>query len=111
MYILETKKVKLEAGSRTPILNASNFQSLLTPGGRRHQPGIDIFCTLTPLIDSVAKKTKADRTIYSNVAPMQTPRTQQLFAQQEPRFIQQNYQNQSNRAGPSGFGYQPFKTA
>ena len=25
VYILETKKVKLEQGSRTPILNASNF--------------------------------------------------------------------------------------
>ena len=67
VYILETKKVKLEQGSRTPILNASNFQSLLTPGGRRRRPGIDNFCALTPLIDSVSKKSRADRTIYQNM--------------------------------------------
>ena len=66
VYILETKKIKLEQGSRTPILNKSNFMALLTPGGRRQQPGIVNFCALTPLVDSVSRKGRAERTIYQN---------------------------------------------
>lgn len=33
-YIITTRKMKLEQGARTPVLNKSNFDALLTPGGR-----------------------------------------------------------------------------
>ena len=107
VYILETKKIKLEQGSKTPILNKSNFMALLTPGGRRQQPGIANFCALTPLVDSVSRKSRTDRTIYQNhpsqayrgnagvlATPnsyvQQTPRTQQLYAHREPTITGTN---------------------
>lgn len=51
-YILETKKMPLEQGTRTPVLNKSNFAALLTPGGRASKPGhIHDLCPMTPLLD------------------------------------------------------------
>lgn len=54
-HILKTKSLTLEQGSRTPVLNQSNFSALLTPGGRNFKPVINDFTKLTPLIDSVGR--------------------------------------------------------
>ena len=54
-YILKTKVLLLEEGSRTPVLSQSNFDALLTPGGRPYKPVINHFTKLTPLIDSLGK--------------------------------------------------------
>jgi len=40
-YILKTKTLQLDAGSKTPVLNQSNFNALLTPGGRPFKPVIN----------------------------------------------------------------------
>jgi hypothetical protein len=33
-YIIATINMPMEKGTRTPVLNKSNFTSLLTPGGK-----------------------------------------------------------------------------
>mmetsp|Transcript_47630 Transcript_47630/g.62955 ORF Transcript_47630/g.62955 Transcript_47630/m.62955 type:complete len:183 (+) Transcript_47630:1799-2347(+) len=54
-HILKTKSLQLDQGSKTPVLNQSNFNALLTPGGRVFKPVIRHFTKLTPLIDSMGK--------------------------------------------------------
>ena len=55
-YIIETKYMTMEQGARTPVLNKSNFEALLTPGGRIQKQGhIKELCPMTPLIDQVEK--------------------------------------------------------
>lgn len=55
-YIIETKHLTMEQGARTPVLNKSNFETLLTPGGRiQKQRHIKELCPMTPLIDQVEK--------------------------------------------------------
>lgn len=39
-YILTSRKLPKDQASRTPILNKSNFDMLLTPGGRKPKPGL-----------------------------------------------------------------------
>lgn len=55
-YILQTKQMQLEPGSKTPMLNKSSMEALLTPGGRV-KPGIANLYPMTPLLDA----TKHDR--------------------------------------------------
>jgi len=50
-YILQTKQIKLDQGSKTPLLNKSSLEALLTPGGRM-KPGIGGLCPMTPLVDA-----------------------------------------------------------
>ena len=51
-YIIATKNMPMDKGARTPILNRSNFEALLTPGGRAQKLGIiREMCPMTPLID------------------------------------------------------------
>lgn len=65
-YIIATKNMPMDQGARTPILNRSNFEALLTPGGRASKPGIiREMCPMTPLIDQVEKVTKRQMTIFS----------------------------------------------
>ena len=63
-YILQTKHLKLEQGSKTPQLNKSSMDSLLTPGGRLQKPGIANLYPMTPLIDASAKGARAHQTIF-----------------------------------------------
>ena len=64
-YILQTKHLKLEQGSKTPLLNKSSMDALLTPGGRLQKPGISNFYPMTPLIDASAKgSSRAHQTIF-----------------------------------------------
>ena len=65
-YILETKGMVLDQGSRTPVLNRSNMDALLTPGGRLQKPGIATMCPMTPLIDAVSRGPRLYHTIYSS---------------------------------------------
>lgn len=58
-YILQTKSLKLEPGLRTPQLNKSSMDALLTPGGRMQKPGIANLYPMTPLIDSTSRATRA----------------------------------------------------
>ena len=66
VHILKTKTLTLEQGSRTPILSQSNFDALLTPGGRIFKPVINHFTKLTPLIDSLSKSKRYSTTTYMN---------------------------------------------
>jgi hypothetical protein len=51
-YLIATKSVAMEQGARTPVLNRSNFEALLTPGGRSQKPGvIREMCPMIPLVD------------------------------------------------------------
>ena len=54
-HILKTKTLTLDQGSKTPVLSQSNFNALLTPGGRAFKPVINHFTKLTPLIDSLSQ--------------------------------------------------------
>jgi hypothetical protein len=63
-YILQTKHLKLEQGSRTPQLNKSSMDALLTPGGRMQKPGIANLYPMTPLIDATARSVRPHQTIY-----------------------------------------------
>lgn len=58
-YILQTKHLKLEPGSRTPQLNKSSMEALLTPGGRMQKPGIANLYPATPLIDATKYNTRS----------------------------------------------------
>lgn len=42
-HILKSKTLTLDSVSKTPVLNQSNFQALLTPGGRVFKPIIKHF--------------------------------------------------------------------
>ena len=104
VHILKTKTLTLEQGSRTPILSQSNFDALLTPGGRIYKPVINHFTKLTPLIDSLSKSKRYSTTTYmnqsgqagvlatplipahSNQLQFMTPRTNQLYAANERNF-------------------------
>jgi hypothetical protein len=56
-YLLATKSVTMEQGARTPVLNRSNFEALLTPGGRPQKPGmIKEMCPMIPLVDQIDKR-------------------------------------------------------
>lgn len=63
-YILQTKQLKLEQGSKTPLLNKSSMEALLTPGGRLQKPGIPNLYPMTPLIDASYKGGRSHQTIY-----------------------------------------------
>jgi len=65
-YILQTKTLRLDQGSKTPVLSQSNFEALLTPGGRRFRPVINHFTKLTPLIDSLGKNLRYSQQTYVN---------------------------------------------
>ena len=65
-HILKTKSLTLEQGSKTPVLNQSNFDALLTPGGRQFKPVINHFTKLTPLIDSLGKHKRFSAVTYMN---------------------------------------------
>ena len=65
-HILKTKSLTLEQGSKTPVLSQSNFNALLTPGGRQFKPVINHFTQLTPLIDSLNKNKRFSTTTYMN---------------------------------------------
>ena len=54
-HILKTKTLTLDQGSKTPVLSQSNFDALLTPGGRIFKPVINHFTKLTPLIESLTQ--------------------------------------------------------
>ena len=66
VYILETKKIAKDQASKTPVLNKSNFSSLLSAGGRTSNPIIQQFSQLTPLIESVKSARKNAVTTYIN---------------------------------------------
>jgi len=55
-YIIVTKTLSLEQGARTPVLNRSNFEALLTPGGMNRRSGIKELCPSTPLIEEIESK-------------------------------------------------------
>ena len=57
-HILKTKTLTLDQGSKTPVLSQSNFNALLTPGGRIFNPVINHFTKMTPLIDSLARSAR-----------------------------------------------------
>lgn len=67
-HILKTKTLTLDQGSKTPVLNQSNFNALLTPnpGGRAFKPVIKHFTKMTPLIDSLGKNKRFSSTTYTN---------------------------------------------
>lgn len=65
-HILKTKSMTLDQGSKTPVLNQSNFSALLTPGGRNFKPVIHQFTKMTPLIDSVGRNRRYISTTYMN---------------------------------------------
>ena len=65
-HILKTKTLTLDQGSKTPVLNQSNFDALLTPGGRVFRPVINAFTKLTPLIDNLGKNRRFVQTTYHN---------------------------------------------
>ena len=67
-HILKTKTLMLDQGSKTPVLSQSNFDALLTPGGRVYRPVINQFTKLTPLIDSLSKNRRFVQTTYMNQA-------------------------------------------
>ena len=64
-HVLKTKTMPLE-GSKTPQLSQSNFDALLTPGGRVYKPIINHFTKLTPLIDSLGKNMRFSDVRYLN---------------------------------------------
>ena len=66
-HVLKTKTMPLE-GSKTPVLSQSNFDALLTPGGRVFKPVINHFTKLTPLIDSLGKNKRFSDVKYLNQA-------------------------------------------
>ena len=92
-YILQTKHMKLESGSKTPQLNKSSMDALLTPGGRTMKPGVANLYPMTPLIDAFAKNGRPHQTIYQTQAGksprraqdhvLMTPMTRVLHAGQE----------------------------
>ena len=109
-HILKTKSLTLDQGSKTPVLSQSNFDALLTPGGRHFRPVINQFTKLTPLIDSLGKNKRFSTTTYMNQpggnhlvnnagvlatpgigsaargAPFMTPRTNALYATNERHY-------------------------
>jgi len=92
-YIFQTKHFKLEAGSKTPQLNKSSLDALLTPGGRSMKPGVANLYPITPLIDAFAKNGRPHQTIFQTQASrskqlmqdsvLMTPMTKVLHADQE----------------------------
>lgn len=63
----------LDQGSKTPVLNQSNFDALLTTDRRQFKPVIHHFTKMTPLIDSLGKNKR-----FNNVAYMHRPGGSQL---------------------------------
>lgn len=64
-YIIETKRLEMDQGSKTPVIKNHSFKALLTPGGRE-MPGIPNFRKNTPLIDSILRPPRNELTIYIN---------------------------------------------
>ena len=110
-HILKTKSLTLDQGSKTPVLNQSNFDALLTPGGKMFKPVINHFTKMTPLIDSLKQDRKFSTTAYMNQPgggrlvntagvlatpgigstgqrglPLLTPRTNALYASNERTY-------------------------
>lgn len=51
-YLIASKYMPMEQGARTPVLNKSNFEALLTPGGKtKPQKLINELLPMTPLVD------------------------------------------------------------
>lgn len=49
---MATRNMPMDKGTKTPVLNKSNFTSLLTPGGKVAKLGhIQELCPMTPLVD------------------------------------------------------------
>jgi retinoblastoma-like protein 1 len=88
-YIIQTKQAKMDPGSKTPMLNKSSYDALLTPGGRPDKPGIRDFYPETPLICSTTTP-RQQHIIYRTEAAskqtgdvMMTPMTKVLHAEVE----------------------------
>lgn len=67
-YILASRHMPMEQGPRTPVLNKSNFTSLLTPGGKTpKQKLVEELIPMTPLVDQVEVETRQglNKTIFS----------------------------------------------
>lgn len=62
---MTTKTLTLDQGARTPVLNKSNFQALLTPNGHGRKAGILELCPSTPLLDEVENKRMKLSTIFT----------------------------------------------